>query len=208
MPFESGVSLEEQIRQSVASSLRNLRPSEHLESESEAYIDCLLLHSPFDNVQRTLDAWAIMETYVPDRVRALGICNVNLPILKVLYAKSVVEPSVVQNRLVAASKYDSDLRQYCAERQIMYQGFWVLSHNADLLMSDPVKRLAAETKVTVEAATYGLFMSLGVAVLNGTRSRETMQEDLRAVSVIKQWKVSNYSCWDAIVDSFSTLVSG
>lgn len=208
MPFEPGISLEEQVRQSVASSLRNLRPSEHLESESEAYIDCLLLHSPVDNVQRTLDVWAVMETYVPRRIRALGICNVNLPILKVLYAKSAVEPSIVQNRLVLASKYDSDLRQYCAERQIMYQGFWVLTHNAALLSSDPVRELATETKVTIEAAMYGLFMSLGIAILNGTRSRETMREDLRAISVIKQWKVENSSCWSVIVNNFLTLVSG
>ena len=53
VPYDRSAPIEVQVQQSVAASLRNLQTN---------YIDCLLLHSPFDAHEHTLRAWRAMET--------------------------------------------------------------------------------------------------------------------------------------------------
>jgi diketogulonate reductase-like aldo/keto reductase len=67
IPYDSKAPLPEQVTQSFATSLRNLRTD---------YLDCLLLHSPFGDTKQTLEAWQAMESLVADGgVRQLGISN-------------------------------------------------------------------------------------------------------------------------------------
>jgi diketogulonate reductase-like aldo/keto reductase len=158
-------------------------------------------------MQITLQVWAVLESYVPHRIRTLGICNVNLPILRVIYALSTIEPSVVQNPLTAASGYDKDVRQYCSERGIQHQGFWALTGNRALLETTPVKSLAVVIPaVAPEVALYALFMGLGINILNGTSSKERLVEDLRGVTLIKQWARANRGRWESIHDAFLLLI--
>jgi diketogulonate reductase-like aldo/keto reductase len=93
MPYDPSAPLEVQIRTSVASSLKNLRSEE--DSDENSYLDCLLLHSPLPTMAETLQAWSVLETYVPTLIRALGISNVSLPVLQALYTHSTIKPSVV-----------------------------------------------------------------------------------------------------------------
>ena len=55
VPYDSGAMLEEQVKQSVQASLRNLRTT---------YVDCLLLHSPLPTHGDTMRVWRSMEQHV------------------------------------------------------------------------------------------------------------------------------------------------
>jgi diketogulonate reductase-like aldo/keto reductase len=121
MPYDADAPLDTQIHLSIASSLHNLGP-QTLFPEDE-YVDCLLLHSPLPTVKETLQAWKVLETYVPETIRTLGISNVTLPVLEAIYDNATVKPAIVQNRFYERTGYDVSLRAYCKERGITYQSF-------------------------------------------------------------------------------------
>ncbi|KAJ8107450.1 hypothetical protein OPT61_g8857 [Boeremia exigua] len=179
MPYDPAAPLETQIRTSVASSLKNLRPRQ--DSEEGSHLDCLLLHSPLPTLPQTLEAWKLLESYVPHQIKTLGISNVTLPVLREIYNVSTIKPSVVQNRFYPQTRYDGPLRAFCREHGITYQSFWTLTGNSNLVKSKPVVELAQAAEVSVPTALYALVMDLGVEVLNGTTSAEHMQEDLLGV---------------------------
>ncbi|EEP78482.1 predicted protein [Uncinocarpus reesii 1704] len=89
IPFNPDQSLEGQIRQSIQQSFDHLKVD---------YLDAFMLHAPFQNENDNLVAWKVFETYVPDKIRCLGVSNFSLPQLKRIYENSTVKPLVVQNR--------------------------------------------------------------------------------------------------------------
>jgi diketogulonate reductase-like aldo/keto reductase len=203
MPYDPNAPLDTQLQTSVASSLNNLRNQE--ESTEGTYLDCLLLHSPLPTLEQTLEAWKLLETFVPHKIKALGISNVTLPVVREIYNSSTVKPSVVQNRFYAQTHYDGPLRAFCREHGITYQSFWTLTGNPKLLKSKPVQELAQAAAVSVPTALYALVMELGVEVLNGTTSAEHMQDDLAGVQRVRDWAVSNARQWSQIVRDFAFL---
>lgn len=204
MPYDPNAPLETQLHTSVASSLNNLRPTQ--DSEEGSHLDCLLLHSPLPTVERTIEAWKLLETYVPHQIKALGISNVTLPVLRELYKASEVKPSVVQNRFYPQTQYDGQLRTFCREHGITYQSFWTLTGNPKLLKSRPVVELAQTAEVSVPTALYALVIDLGIEVLNGTTSAEHMQEDLNGVRKARDWAISNSKEWVGLTTAFKKLV--
>jgi diketogulonate reductase-like aldo/keto reductase len=94
IPYDPKAPLPDQVRQSFAVSLRNLRTD---------YLDGLLLHSPFPRARQTLEVWQAMEALVDIRgVRQLGISNCyQLGQLEALYDSARIKPAVVQNRFHA-----------------------------------------------------------------------------------------------------------
>jgi diketogulonate reductase-like aldo/keto reductase len=101
-----------------------------------------------------------------------------------------IKPSVVQNRFYPATDFEVVLRQYCREEEIIFQSFWTLTGNPQLMKSRVVKEVAGELQklgVVDEKAValYSLVMGLeGVTVLNGTTNRERMESDLRSLGVV------------------------
>ncbi|ORY10977.1 aldo-keto reductase-like protein [Clohesyomyces aquaticus] len=205
MPYHPLDPLETQISTSVASSLKNLRHRE--ESENDSFLDCLLLHSPLPTIEETLQAWEILETYVPGQINALGISNVTLPILQTIYENSKVKPSVVQNRFYPATSYDVALRAFCSEHGITYQSFWTLTGNPKLLKSNSVSVLAESARVNKAVALYALVANLGVEVLNGTTSAEHMEVDVAGVDAVRIWASGNEKKWAQITASFAKSIA-
>ncbi|KAF1953762.1 aldo-keto reductase-like protein [Byssothecium circinans] len=204
MPYDASAPLETQIRTSVATSLKNLRPRS--DSENGSYVDCLLLHSPLPTVEQTIDAWRILESYVPDKIRALGISNVTLPVLEVIYENSTIKPSVVQNRFYPQTRYDVPLRAFCEEHGIAYQSFWTLTGNPHLLKAEPVTALSEAAGVNRSVALYALVMDQGIVVLNGTTSAEHMEEDFTGISRVREWAMSQGNEWHKIVQGFQAAL--
>lgn len=203
MPYDPNAPLENQIHTSVASSLKNLRS--HEESEEGTYLDCLLLHSPLPTLEKTLEAWRLLETYVPHKIKALGISNVTLPVVREIYNTCNIKPSVVQNRFYAQTRYDGPLRAFCREHGIVYQSFWTLTGNPKLVKSKPVQELAQAAEVSVPTALYALAMELGIEVLNGTTSVEHMQDDLEGIQRVRNWASTNRRLWTQSCNAFRTL---
>ncbi|KAJ5664816.1 uncharacterized protein N7477_007264 [Penicillium maclennaniae] len=209
MPYHPEASVTEQVQTSVMSSLHNLRPSFDPASVDHAYIDALVIHSPLRTLELTLEAWSALETYVPHRIRNLGISNCSLPVLRELNdsPQVKVKPAVVQNRFYEDTLFDVSLRAFCRDHQIIYQSFWTLTANPDLVRSTPVQQLAAHTDISPAAALYALVVSLSnVAVLNGTKDEGRMREDLAAPTRVEEFTHAQPEQWQQIREKFRALI--
>lgn len=161
-----------------------------------------------ETTQETLEAWHALESYVPDRIRSLGISNISLEELQELFQAAKIKPSVVQNRFYRQTDYDVKLRKFCHENDITYESFWTLTANRNLLRSDVVSKLTEDARLNVdkdgakEVALYALVMGLGMAVLNGTTNLQTMKGDLEKIKQVEGWAKSNKEAWEAALRTF------
>ncbi|CZT14902.1 related to aldo-keto reductase (AKR) [Ramularia collo-cygni] len=206
MPYDAASSITDQVNASVGSSLQNLRCTEKI--DEKAYLDCLVLHSPFPSMTQTKEAWRAMESHVPNAIRSLGISNTyHLNVLRELYDFATIKPSVIQNRFYQDSGYDRDIRLFCNDRGIVYQSFWTLTANPHLLRSELIELVAREASVSKPVALYGLVLGLGnVSVLNGTTNAERMREDLEGLQAIREWREANPQTSTEVQSAFETLL--
>ena len=176
LPYAWPAPLEQQVAESVATSLANLRTS---------YLDCLLLHSPLPTHAETMRVWRAMEARVASgEVRTLGVSNFyDEALFGRLCDEATVKPSVLQNRFYAVFGYDVGLREACAARGMRYQSFWTLTGNPDKLGAAPVARAAAAHACTAEQVWLSFAMALGVTPLTGTTSDVHMREDQAAAEL-------------------------
>ena len=209
LPYDLRSSLETQIHTSIASSLKNLSLSESSTPDDSTYIDTLILHSPLTALPETLAAWQTFETYVPHRIHHLGISNTNLRTLRTLFEEARIKPSIVQNRFYTGTRHDAYVRRFCKDKGIVYQSFWTLTGNPDLLSSRVVAEVAQEVGVEKEMGLYLCVMGLGdVSVLNGTTNQERMKEDLEGLKKWEEWvqKEDKRSKWEEIMHKFKELI--
>jgi diketogulonate reductase-like aldo/keto reductase len=172
----------------------------------DAYIDCLLLHSSLGSVDETLAGWKLLESYVPHKIRKIGISNISFTTLIALWERSKIKPSVVQNRFYSYNGYHPNLRAFCREHCIVYQSYWTLTGNPNLLRSLPVAILSELAKVSKPLALYALVMSLGIAPLNGTTSVQRMREDLVDIERVRNWSFVRREDWKQVMMDFKRLV--
>jgi diketogulonate reductase-like aldo/keto reductase len=210
MPYDSRLSIPDQVHASVTSSLANLAASTGTDaSRATTYLDCVLLHSPLPRREGTAIAWAALTSYVASgKIRHLGIANVSLAVLEILVNQMEIKPSVVQNRFYPASEYDVPLRRFCREQGIVFQSFWTLTGNPGLLKSEVVKELAKEVGVSVQVALYALVVGLEkVTVLDGTTNEERMVEDLEGLVKVGRWaEGEGREGWERILEDFRKLI--
>lgn len=171
IPYDPKAPLPRQVSQSVAVSLKNLQ-TDHL--------DCVLLHSPMPTMTQTLAVWRALETLVDTGlVRQLGISNCyRLDDLKGLNEAVRIKPAVVQNRFYVDTNYDRDIRAFCDQLQIIYQSFWTLSANPQLLTHRTMTALASTHNRTAAQVLFRYLTQIGVVPLTGTKSETHMREDL------------------------------
>lgn len=197
-PYDPSAPVAEQVRSSVESSLRNFT----FKDDEPSYLDCLVLHSPLSRIEDTFAAWQVLKTYVPDRIRTLGISNVLLEDLEELFdvaqkvekaepavAAGSLCPVVVQNRFHRQQHhpdpYDVALRRYCAhpDRRVVYQSFWTLTANPGLLKSASVQAVAQGAQVGREVALYGM-IALGLGGLGDNNSGSNTAETSSPVVIL------------------------
>ncbi len=171
IPYDPDAPLAEQIAESCAVSLRNLQTD---------YLDCLILHSPLGTEQQTLRAWQALESLVEARaVRQLGLSNCyRLGELETLCRAARIKPAVLQNRFYADTGYDRGIRAFCAQEHIVYQSFWTLSANPQVLGHAVLQSLASRYARTPAQILFRYLTQSGVVPLTGTRSEAHMREDL------------------------------
>ncbi|KAI2631927.1 Aldo/keto reductase [Hypoxylon sp. NC1633] len=200
-------SLEEQVHSSVRSSLTRFS---HWRFEP-TYFDSLLLHSPLHTLPDTIKVWKMLETYVPHKIRQLGICNTPLEILDYLCTSPdiTVRPAYVQNSFYPGTRWEVDLRAYCREKGIMFQTFWTLTGNRELELSTAVRKLADSTNVEPPVALYALVLGLGgTAVLDGTSNVTHMGDNLNGIETIEGYAQSEEgkAVWSECLEEFKKLI--
>jgi diketogulonate reductase-like aldo/keto reductase len=121
-----------------------------------------------------------MEAQVDSgRVRQLGVSNCyGLEQLRALCVAARIQPAVLQNRFHAETGYDRELRAFCAPRQIVYQSFWTLTANPQLLAHETVRTLARQYGRTTAQILFRYLTQIGIVPLTGTRSPAHMRQDL------------------------------
>ncbi len=183
MPYGHSLPVPEQVKTSIESSLKNLAVD-----EKETYLDSVLLHSPLRTMEETLEAWAVLRSYVDaGTIRNIGISNVELPILERLN-KDFLPPAIVQNRFYPGMNYETALRAFCREVGIVFQSFWTLTGNPMLVASQVVEDLAQRVNVEEPVALYALVLGLkNMTTLIGTQNEDRMSADLMGTDMVGEW---------------------
>jgi len=176
VPYDSKVSLSEQVTQSCQVSLANLQTS---------YLDCLLLHSPLADQQQMLEVWRAMESlYYSDEVKQLGLCNCyDAQQFEWLYHAVDIKPAVIQNRFYADTHYDQKIRSFCQQHNVIYQSFWTLTANPGILADKLVQELAEKYQCSAAQLFFRYLTQIGIVPLTGTTSVTHMLEDLAIFSL-------------------------
>jgi diketogulonate reductase-like aldo/keto reductase len=178
LPYDPTASLSIQVGQSMASSL------EHLGTD---YVDSYVLHGPASGYGWTDHDSEVWEAMIKERdagrTRLLGVSNVSLRHLEELAATYPEGPAFVQNRSYARLGWDHDVRQFCAERRIIYQGFSLLTANPEVLRHPLVAGLAARANATPTQIVFSFARKLGMLPLTGTSDAEHMKQDLASADL-------------------------
>jgi diketogulonate reductase-like aldo/keto reductase len=178
LPYDPAAEPALQVVQSLASSL------EHLGCEC---VDSYALHGPYSNLgwsEVDAEVWeAMMKEKEAGRTRLLGVSNVSLRHLEQLFATHTEAPSFVQNRCYAQLGWDREVRRFCSERDIIYQGFSLLTANVPVLRHPAVARIAARLRAGVAQVIFAFAREVGMLPLTGTSDPEHMKRDLEALAL-------------------------
>ena len=178
LPYDPDAELSTQVAQSLASSL------EHL---GTGYVDSYLIHGPASHSgwsDADAQVWAaMMNERDAGRTLRIGVSNVSLQHLKQMAAAGAEMPAFVQNRCFARTGWDRDVRALCRDRQIIYQGFSLLTANAELLRHPLVAGLARKAKVTPAQVVFAFARAVGMLPLTGTSDAEHMRQDLASEAI-------------------------
>jgi diketogulonate reductase-like aldo/keto reductase len=178
LPYDPSASLAEQVAQSLASSL------EHLATD---HVDSFVLHGPSsgnDWTDADAEVWEAMRNERDaGRTRLLGISNVSLPHLEQMESAHSELPAFVQNRCFARLGWDREVRSFCREHKITYQGFSLLTANSEVVQHPPLIALAKEMNATTPQLVFSFARAVGILPLTGTSNPVHMQEDLASLAI-------------------------
>jgi diketogulonate reductase-like aldo/keto reductase len=173
LPYDPAADLSTQVTQSMASSL------EHLGTD---HVDSYVLHGPASGrgwSDADAEVWAAMvRERDAGRTRLLGVSNVSLRHLAQMAASGAETPAFVQNRCFARLGWDRDVRAFCGDRQIVYQGFSLLTANPEVLQHPWVAGIARRARVTPAQIVFRFAQAVGMLPLTGTGDAEHMKQDL------------------------------
>jgi diketogulonate reductase-like aldo/keto reductase len=178
LPYDPAAQLAVQVAQSLASSL------EHLGTD---YIDSFVLHGPSSGDEWTDDDAEVWEAMRKERdagrTRLLGVSNVSLQHLEQMEAAHAELPAFVQNRCFARLGWDREVRSFCNQRKITYQGFSLLTANPEVLQHSRLTALAAQVNATPAQVVFRFARAIGMLPLTGTSNAGHMKQDLASLSL-------------------------
>jgi diketogulonate reductase-like aldo/keto reductase len=179
LPYDPAASLTVQVAQSMASSL------EHLVSD---YVDSYVLHGPASGYGWTdadAEVWeAMRKERDAGRTRLLGVSNVSLEHLEQMTSDRTEAPALVQNRCYARFGWDREVRFFCRDRKIIYQGFSLLTANPEVLHHPLVTGLATRANATPAQVVFSFARAIGILPLTGTSSAEHLKQDLASTNLV------------------------
>jgi diketogulonate reductase-like aldo/keto reductase len=178
LPYDPSATLAVQVAQSLASSL------EHLDTD---YVDSFVLHGPSSGYEWTeadSEVWEAMRNERDaGRARLLGVSNVSLAHLQHMEAAKSELPAYVQNRCFARTGWDREVRAFCHQHKIIYQGFSLLTANPEVMNHPPFLALAGKHNATPPQVIFSFARAMGMLPLTGTSNPEHMKEDLASLGL-------------------------
>jgi diketogulonate reductase-like aldo/keto reductase len=178
LPYDPAADLGTQVAQSMASSL------EHLGTD---HVDSFVLHGPASGYGWSDDdreTWRAMQRErEAGRAHRLGVSNVSLRHLEQMAAGGAEPPAFVQNRCFARVGWDRQVRAFCGERGIVYQGFSLLTANVEVLRHPLVLRIAASRQATPPQVIFRFAQAVGMLPLTGTTDEQHMRQDLASAAL-------------------------
>ena len=173
-PYDASADNATQVGQSFVSSLKHLHTD---------YVDSYVLHGPYSRVGLGKEDWevwaAFEEIYKSGRTNMIGISNVTAGQLAQLCEQAEIKPMVVQNRCYAVLGWDQEVREICQAKQIIYQGFSLLTANSDVLREPEIWEMAKRLETGPQQVIFRFAMQIGMLPLTGTTSEQHMKEDLQ-----------------------------
>lgn len=192
-PYDENAPFKTQVQQSFKSSL------EHLQTN---YLDSYVLHGPStgDGLTDTdWETWEAMENLQREGLtKYLGVSNVNIEQLEELYKQASIKPKFVQNRCYAEMLWDKEIREFCLNNKIHYEGFSLLTANAKYLggsisqpegrnvpqfafsapKSSEIQKMMKEYNKNIEQIIFRFCQQVGMIPVTGTRTIEHMKNNL------------------------------
>jgi diketogulonate reductase-like aldo/keto reductase len=152
---------------------------EHLGTD---HVDSYVLHGPASGhgwTEHDAEVWAAMvKERAGGRTRLLGVSNVSLRHLHQMAATGAEAPALVQNRCFARLGWDRDVRAFCRNHKIVYQGFSLLTANLEVLRHRLVADIAARLKATPAQVVFRFALAVNMLPLTGTSDATHMKQDL------------------------------
>jgi diketogulonate reductase-like aldo/keto reductase len=173
LPYDPAAGLSDQVAQSMASSL------EHLGTD---YIDSFVLHGPSSGYAWTEDDAEVWQAMIKERdagrTRLLGVSNISLKQLEQMITVHQGTPAFVQNRCYARLGWDRDVRHFCREHKIVYQGFSLLTANMEVVRHPHIAALAEHNNATPAQIIFAFARAIDMLPLTGTSNADHMKQDL------------------------------
>ena len=161
--------------------------SSSLEHLGTDHVDSLVLHGPASHSHWTTNDFETWQAMIKERdagrTRLLGVSNISLAQLKQMARAHAEPPAFVQNRCYARLGWDREVRAFCRERNIIYQGFSLLTANVEVLRHPLVAGLAAQLNASPAQIVFAFARQIGMLPLTGTSSAEHMQQDLASLKI-------------------------
>jgi diketogulonate reductase-like aldo/keto reductase len=178
LPYDPSAELSVQVTQSLASSLQHLGTD---------HVDSFVLHGPASQSHWTTDDFETWQAMIKERdagrTRLLGVSNISLGQLQQMARAHAEPPAFVQNRCYARLGWDREVRAFCRNHNIIYQGFSLLTANVEVLRHPMVAGLAAQLHASPAQIVFAFARQAGMLPLTGTSSAEHMRQDLASLSL-------------------------
>lgn len=173
LPYDPDSPLATQVERSFESSLKHLGTDR---------LDSYVLHGTSGVaglVREDREIWRAMgRLQEQGRVDHLGVSNVGLEQLRAFCEETEFLPSFVQNRCFATASWDKDVREYCREHGLTYQGFSLLTANTRILRDPRFREIVHRVGRTPAQIVFRFALDVGILPLTGTTDPKHMEEDL------------------------------
>ena len=226
MLFNVADPISKNVETSIARSLEHVGK---VSPGEPAYIDCLILHTPYldgntFDLEKCIEAWKCICRHGKHHVKAFGVSNMTYSQFSTFYNECVAretekkpvvfqaavrkEPYNPDTHISAEERADRDYRkqtrQLCRELGVVFQAFWILTGNKKLLKEESVKELSRRVRIPKAVALYALFLGSdpNLAVLNGTTDPSHMLEDITGLETAAKFSKSFQNEWTRLVADF------
>eukprot|EP00928_Gymnodinium_smaydae_P002943 TRINITY_DN11073_c0_g4_i1.p1 TRINITY_DN11073_c0_g4~~TRINITY_DN11073_c0_g4_i1.p1 ORF type:complete len:478 (-),score=98.72 TRINITY_DN11073_c0_g4_i1:82-1515(-) len=165
------------------------RFEQQLRSLGVDYVDVYMLHSPGGSKEDRQAAWTQMEAlYDEGKIKALGVSNFDINLLKELLSFARIRPVYLQNKYSIYQPGSGDealkgesLMEWLAMEKIVMTGYSIIhpGHGGYLSpLEDPhVKAIAARHGRTPSQVLHRWLLQLGAAVIPRSSKRERIREN-------------------------------